>query len=276
LKQSTAELQEVQMAEANALMVERQGKVVIVTINRPQARNAVDSATAAALAEAFQAFDRDDELHVAILTGSQGTFCAGADLREIAEGRRPPVREEDNGTGPMGPTWMLLNKPVIAAVEGHAVAGGLELALWCDLRVAARDSVFGVFNRRFGVPLIDLGTVRLPRLIGQSRALDLVLTGRAVSAEEALEMGLVNRVVEKGKALEAAMELARSLAEFPQRGLRADRMSLYEQWALPWDEARANELRHGLKVMASGEAAAGAARFVSGAGRHGSFSKTRE
>lgn len=260
------------MAEAKALVVERQGKVMVVTINRPQARNAVDSATAQALGEAFQAFDRDDQLHVAILTGSQGTFCAGADLREIADGRRLTV--EPTGTGPMGPTWLLLSKPVIAAVEGHAVAGGLELALWCDLRVAARDAVFGVFNRRWGVPLIDLGTVRLPRIIGQSRALDLVLTGRAVAAEEALQIGLVNRVVEKGKALEAARELAQSLAEFPQQGLRGDRMSLYEQWALPWEQARANELHHGLKTMASGEAVAGASRFASGAGRHGSFGKS--
>jgi enoyl-CoA hydratase len=242
---------------------------LVVTINRPQARNAVDSATAEALAEAFQSFDHDDHLHVAILTGAQGTFCAGADLREIAEGRRPPVQE--SGAGPMGPTWLLLSKPVIAAVEGHAVAGGLELALWCDLRVAARDAVFGVFNRRWGVPLIDLGTVRLPRLIGQGRALDLVLTGRAVSAEEALQIGLVNRVVEKGKALDAALELAQSIAEFPQRGLRGDRMSLYEQWALPWEQARTNELRHGLQTMSSGEAVAGAGRFASGAGRHGSF-----
>jgi enoyl-CoA hydratase len=257
------------MKESSALIVERRGKVLVVTINRPHARNAVDSATAEALAEAFLAFDRDDDLHAAILTGAQGTFCAGADLREIAEGRRPPV--EENGAGPMGPTWLLLSKPVIAAVEGHAVAGGLELAVWCDLRVAARDAVFGVFNRRWGVPLIDLGTVRLPRLIGQGRALDLVLTGRAVSAEEALQIGLVNRMVEKGKALDSALELAHTIAEFPQRGLRGDRMSLYEQWALPWEQARANELRHGLKAMASGEAVAGAGRFASGAGRHGTF-----
>src|SRR5260370_14623312 len=209
-------LQEVQMKEAKALMVERQGKTLVVTINRPQARNAVDSATAQALGEAFQAFDRDDELDVAILTGSQGTFCAGADLREIAEGRRPPVQEEDTGAGPMGPTWLLLTKPVIAAVEGHAVAGGLELALWCDLRVAARDAVFGVFNRRWAVPLIDLGTVRLPRLIGQGRARDLVLTGRAVSAEEALQMGLVHRVVGKGKPRDAALGRTHAISEFPQ------------------------------------------------------------
>jgi enoyl-CoA hydratase len=259
------------MKDAQPLLLERDGKVMVATINRSQSRNAVDSTTAKALAEAFQTFDRDEKLHVAILTGSQGTFCAGADLREIAEGRRPPVQEEEYGSGPMGPTWMLLSKPVIAAVEGYAVAGGLELALWCDLRVAARDAVFGVFNRRWGVPLIDLGTVRLPRLIGQGRALDLVLTGRAVNANEALEIGLVNRVVEKGKALDVALELAHAIAGFPQQGMRGDRMSVYEQWALPWSQARANELRHGMKVMASGEAVAGAARFASGAGRHGEF-----
>lgn len=251
----------------NALIAERKGQVLVATINRPQARNAVDAATAQLLAEAFQAFDRDDSLHAAILTGADGAFCAGADLREIASGKRPPV--DENETGPMGPTWLQLSKPVIAAVEGYAVAGGLELALWCDLRVAARDATFGVFNRRWGVPLIDLGTVRLPRLIGHGRALDLVLTGRAVGAEEALQMGLVNRVVEKGHALFAALDLASSLAEFPQGGLRGDRMSLYEQWGMSWDEARRNELGHGLKAMASGEAVAGAARFASGAGRGG-------
>src|SRR5690349_13937303 len=202
------------MQETRALIAERQGKVLVVTISRPQARNAVDSATAQALGETFQAFNRDDELHAAVLTGAHGTFCAGADLREIAEGRRPPVQE--TGSGPMGLTWLLLDKPVIAAVEGHAVAGGLELALWCDLRLAARDAVFGVFNRRFGVPLIDLGTVRLPRMIGHGRALDLVLTGRAVSGEEALQMGLVNRLVERGEALAVALELAHTLAAFPQ------------------------------------------------------------
>jgi len=187
----------------------------------------------------------------------------------VAEGRRATV--EENGPGPMGPTWLQLSKPVIAAVEGHAVAGGLELALWCDLRVAARDAVFGVFNRRFGVPLIDLGTVRLPRMIGHGRALDLVLTGRAVSGEEALQMGLVNRLVERGEALAVALELAHTLAAFPQHGLRADRMSVYEQWSLPWEEARRNELKHGLQVLASGESRAGAQRFASGVGKHGKF-----
>jgi enoyl-CoA hydratase len=253
----------------NSVLVEREGNITVVTINRPEARNAVNSATARKLVEAFQEFDRDDTLDVAILTGSQGTFCAGADLREVAAGTRPPVTEE--GDGPMGPSWMLLGKPVLAAVEGHAVAGGLELALWCDMRIAARNAVFGVFCRRWGVPLIDLGTVRLPRLIGQSHALDLILTGRGVSGEEALRMGLANRLVEPGKALEAALELAHSLAAFPPGCLRADRLSAYEQWSMPWDQARRNELRRGSAVLASGESTAGAARFSAGAGRHGSF-----
>lgn len=255
----------------DSVLIEREGKVLRVTINRPQARNAVDSQTAHALGKAFEQFDRDEQLCAAVLSGANGTFCAGADLREIAEGRRSTV--EQTGNGPMGPTWMQLSKPVIAAIEGHAVAGGLELALWCDLRVAAQDAVLGVFNRRFGVPLIDLGTVRLPRMIGQSRALDLILTGRAVSGDEALQMGLVNRLVGPGKALAAALELARTLAEFPQHGLRADRMSVYEQWALPWEQARQNELRHGLDVLASGESREGAQRFASGTGRHGNFGK---
>jgi enoyl-CoA hydratase len=254
-------------AEANTVLVERDADVLIVTINRPNVRNAVDNATALALAAAFQDFENDTTLNVAILTGSNRTFCAGADLREIAEGRRPPIAPDD--LGPMGPTWMLLSKPVIAAVEGHAVAGGLELALWCDLRVAARDAVFGVFNRRFGVPLIDLGTVRLPRLIGQGRALDLILTGRGVSGEEALQMGLVNRLVEPGRSLEHAKLLAHTISAFPQRCLRADRLSAYEQWSLSGDEARRNELRRGLEVVSSGEASTGATRFAKGAGRHG-------
>ncbi len=255
----------------NSVIVTRDGKVLTVTINRPEVRNAVDSATASALADAFQEFEHDDALYAAVLTGAAGTFCAGADLREVADGRRTAI--EENGPGPMGPTWLQLSKPVIAAVEGHAVAGGLELALWCDLRVAARDAVFGVFNRRFGVPLIDLGTVRLPRMIGQGRALDLILTGRGVSGEEALQIGLVNRLVEPGKALAAAVELAHSLAAFPQHGLRADRMSVYEQWALSWEDARRNELKYGLNVLASGESRAGALRFTSGEGKHGKFKR---
>jgi enoyl-CoA hydratase len=255
----------------NVVITARDGKVLTVTINRPEVKNAVDSATAAALAEAFREFEGNDDLCTAVLTGAAGTFCAGADLREVADGRRSAI--EESGAGPMGPTWLQLSKPVIAAVEGHAVAGGLELALWCDLRVAARDAVFGVFNRRFGVPLIDLGTVRLPRMIGQGRALDLILTGRAVSGEEALQIGLVNRLVEPGKALAAAVELAHSLAAFPQHGLRADRMSVYEQWALSWEDARRNELKHGLQVLASGESRAGAQRFASGEGKYGKFKR---
>jgi enoyl-CoA hydratase len=258
------------MAEkADSVLVQRDGKVLIVTLNRPKVRNAVNSSTAHALAKAFQKFEDNDELCVAVLTGAAGTFCAGADLREVAEGRRTAIAKD--GPGPMGPTWLQLSKPVIAAVEGHAVAGGLELALWCDLRIAARDATFGVYNRRFGVPLIDLGTVRLPRMIGQGRALDLILTGRGVSGEEALQMGLVNRLAEPGKALEVAVKLAHTLAAFPQQGLRADRMSVYEQWSLGWEQARRNELKHGLKVLASGDSRAGAQRFASGAGRHGSF-----
>ena len=258
----------------NPVLIERDGHVLVITINRPQTRNAVDSATADALAAAFEAFERDDALHVAVLTGAGGTFCAGADLREIAEGRRWGVDPESHA--PMGPTWMQLGKPAIAAVEGHAVAGGLELALFCDLRVAARDAVFGVFNRRWGVPLIDLGTVRLPRIVGHGVALDLILTGRSVSADEAAQIGLVNRVTEKGQALGVARELARTIAGFPQAGLRGDRLSAFEQWSLGWDHARRNEVRHGLEALGSGESAKGAAQFASGAGRHGTFeNKTR-
>jgi enoyl-CoA hydratase len=241
----------------------------MVTIDRPEVRNAVDSPTAAALAVAFREFDADDSCYVAILTGAGGTFCAGADLKSVSEGRHAPLSEE--GDGPMGPTRMLLSKPVIAAVEGHAVAGGLELALWCDLRVAAEDAVFGVYCRRFGVPLVDLGTVRLPRLIGHSRALDLILTGRGVSGDEALQMGLANRIVPRGRTLDAAIELAESLCEFPQTCMRSDRLSSYEQWPLACDDATRNELRRGQAVLASGETVAGATRFKSGQGRHGRF-----
>jgi enoyl-CoA hydratase len=248
---------------------ERDGNIAVITLNRPQARNAVNQATARALAQALRSFDNDESLKVAVLTGAGGTFCAGFDLKEVAQGGRQLTQSETEG--PMGPTWMLLSKPVLAAVEGYAVAGGFELALWCDLRIAARNAVFGVFNRRFGVPLIDLGTVRLPRMIGQSHALDLILTGRPVSAEEALRMGVANRLVEPSKALEAAKALARELANFPQRGLRGDRMSAYQQWSLSLEEARRNELRLGLEVMASGESVAGASRFASGEGRHGKF-----
>src|SRR5579871_4106191 len=254
--------------ENDSVLIERDGNLAIVTINRPQARNAVNSATAQQLAQAFEAFDRDDSLRVAILTGSGNTFCAGFDLKEVATGEGRQLKENET-RGPMGPTWMFLSKPVLAAVEGYAVAGGFELALWCDLRIAARDAIFGVFNRRFGVPLIDLGTVRLPRLIGQSHALDLILTGRGVSGEEALRMGLVNRMVESGKALQSALELAHTIANFPQRCLRADRLSAFNQWSLSSDQARLIELRGGLEVLNSGESREGASRFAAGAGRHG-------
>jgi enoyl-CoA hydratase len=232
-------------------------------------RNAVDGPTAAALADAFRAFDTDDALAVAILTGAGGTFCAGADLKAIAEGRGNRVEADVAHDGPMGPTRMLLSKPVVAAVEGHAVAGGLELALWCDLRVAASDAVFGVYCRRWGVPLIDGGTVRLPRLIGHSHALDLVLTGRGVSGEEAQRMGLANRLTEPGGALDGARALAHQLAGLPQACLRSDRRSSYEQWDVALDDALARETELGLAVIRSGETAAGAARFAAGAGRHG-------
>lgn len=251
---------------------ETEGSLAIVTINRVQARNAIDRPTAEALAEAFRRFDREDSLAVAILTGAGGCFCAGADLKAVTAGEGNRLSEE--GDGPLGCTRMLLGKPVVAAVEGYAVAGGLELALWCDLRVAARDAVFGVFCRRWGVPLVDGGTVRLPRLIGMSHALDMILTGRGVSGDEALRMGLANRVVEPGTALAAAKELARQLAAFPQRCLRSDRMSAYESPALALEAALRNEYRHGIATVKSGETRAGAARFAAGEGRHGKFQET--
>ncbi|MGD0295963.1 MAG: crotonase/enoyl-CoA hydratase family protein [Bryobacteraceae bacterium] len=252
----------------NTVLTESRSDVLIVTINRPEVRNAVDGSTAHALAEVFRRFDADSSSRVAVLTGASETFCAGADLKALAAGQGKKLSEE--GDGPMGPTRMLLSKPVIAAVEGHAVAGGLELACWCDLRVAARDAVFGVYNRRFGVPLVDLGTIRLPRLIGHSHALDLILTGRGVSGDEALRMGLANRLVEHGAALQAALELARQLAALPQTCLRSDRLSAYEQWSLSTADAASNEFRRGLSVIESGETVAGARRFASGQGRHGS------
>jgi len=246
-----------------------EGEIAIVTINRPEARNAVDRPTAAELAEKFRRFDADDSFSVAILTGAGGTFCAGADLKAVATDRGNRVSAD--GDGPLGCTRMLLTKPVIAAVEGFAVAGGIELALWCDLRVVARNATFGVYCRRFGVPLCDGGTIRLPRLIGMSRAMDMILTGRGVSGEEAFAMGLANRVVEPGEALTAAKELAKQIASFPQRCVRSDRMSAYECWALPLDDALANEYRHGIATVNSGETRAGAERFASGIGRHGKF-----
>ena len=245
------------------------GPVLIVTINRPEVRNAVDGPTAALLAQAFRDFDADDAISVAVLTGAKGVFCAGADLKAISDGRGNRIDADVSLDGPMGPSRMLLSKPVIAAVEGHAVAGGLELAAWCDLRVASTSAVFGVFCRRWGVPLVDGGTVRLPRLIGQSRALDMILTGRAVAAEEALQMGLANRVVPEGTALANAIKLAKELAELPQLCLRSDRMSAYDQWSLDMPAALQRETDLGLVTVRSGETRAGAARFASGAGRHG-------
>ncbi|MGE7391042.1 crotonase/enoyl-CoA hydratase family protein [Streptomyces sp. NPDC004126] len=254
---------------APAVRVERDGPVTTVVLSRPAARNAVDGPTAALLADAFRAFEADEGASVAVLWGEGGTFCAGADLKAVGTGRGNRV--EPDGDGPMGPTRLRLTKPVIAAVAGHAVAGGLELALWCDLRVAEEDAVFGVFCRRWGVPLIDGGTVRLPRLIGESRAMDLILTGRPVPAAEACAMGLANRLVPHGRAREAAEELAREIAGFPQLCLRHDRLSVREQHGLPESEALAAELRHGMVPLEAGETGAGAARFASGAGRHGSF-----
>ena len=248
-----------------------EAKTAIITICRPERRNAVDAATATALADAFRRFDADEQAHVAILQGEGGHFCAGADLRAIAQGENVVERVHAGGDAPMGPTRMLLTKPVIAAIEGHAVAGGMELALWCDLRVMADDALLGIFCRRFGVPLIDGGAVRLARLIGQSRAMDLILTGRAVAAAEAHAIGLANRVVPSGQALQAALALAAELAAFPQTCLRNDRLSLLEQWHLSEADALHNELQRGLATLASGENLAGAERFAQGAGRHGRF-----
>jgi enoyl-CoA hydratase len=251
----------------DTLTVEREGAVSIVTITRPERRNAVDSLCADELRDAFLAFDEDASQSVAILTGAQGTFCAGADLKAVAEGDRRPI--PDQGTGPMGPTRLTLSKPVIAAVEGFAVAGGIELALWCDLRVAAEDAIFGVFCRRFGVPLCDLGTVRLPRILGHGRAMDLILTGRAVTAPEALQLGLANRVVGSGQALSASVALAQQLAALPQFCLRSDRMSALEQWGMSEEDAAVNEAQRGRAVISSGETLAGAIQFAGGAGRGG-------
>lgn len=249
-----------------SVRVEHDGPVTTVILDRPEVRNAVDRDTARALADAFRAFDASDDACVGVLYGAGGSFCAGADLKAIAAGRGNRVAED--GDGPMGPSRMLLQKPVVAAIAGHAVAGGLELALWCDLRIAEEDAVLGVSCRRFGVPLIDGGTIRLPRLIGHSRAMDLMLTGRLVDASEALAMGLVNRVVPKGQARAEAEALARSLARFPQAAMRGDRLSAYEQWDLAYPAALANELRHGMAALAS-EATLGARRFAAGVGRHG-------
>jgi enoyl-CoA hydratase len=251
------------------VQVERQGSVFTVILNRPEVRNAVDRETAELLNEAFLEFDRDDRLRAAVLCGEGGHFCAGADLKAIAAGK--PNRVEAEGSAPMGPTRLLLSKPVIAAVAGHAVAGGLELACWCDLRIAEDNAVFGVFCRRWGVPLMDGGTVRLARLIGASHALDIILTGRPVSASEAHRMGLANEVVMNGRAKDRAQELALFISRFPQVCLTHDRMSLYEGLGLRIQDALANEFRHGLETIQSGETVHGVSRFKKGEGRHGRF-----
>lgn len=264
---------------AETVRIERSGPVTTVILDRPEVRNAVDRPTAEALSEAFLAFERDADSHVAVLWGAGGTFCAGADLKGVAEGRGNRTRAPKTGDaydplaadGPMGPTRMLLSKPTIAAVSGYAVAGGLELALWCDLRVVEEGAIFGVFCRRWGVPLIDGGTIRLPRLIGQSRALDMILTGRPVGAEEAHAIGLANRVVPKGHARARAEELASEIARMPQLCMRNDRSSAYEQFGLSLGDALANEFRRGAETLASGEAREGAQRFASGKGRGGRF-----
>lgn len=251
-----------------SVKIQNDGPVTTITINRPQARNAVDRPTAHALVEAFTAFDQDADARVAVFTGAGGNFCAGADLKAVASGERRN-RIDPQGDGPMGPSRMLLSKPVIGAISGYAVAGGLELACWCDLRICDETAVFGVFCRRWGVPLIDGGTVRLPRLIGASRAMDMILSGRPVAAQEALAWGLANRVVAAGAALAQAQAMAAQLAEFPQDCMRHDRLSAHQQWALGLDAALANEFTHGMASI--DQAASGAARFAGGVGRHGAF-----
>jgi enoyl-CoA hydratase len=261
------------MTDTEPVLVERDGPVTIVSINRPHNRNAVDGATARKLFDEFRAFDADADASVAVFTGIGGHFCAGADLKAVASGDPNKKREigGHDSIAPMGPSRLRLSKPVIAAVEGFAVAGGMELALWADMRVVAEDATFGIFCRRFGVPLIDLGTIRLPRLIGHSQAIDLILTGRPVGAAEALRMGLANRLVRRGEAVAHAIALAKEIAAFPQTCLRADRLSALRQWDLEEQDAIANEMRGGLAVIASGETLSGAARFASGEGRHGAF-----
>ena len=263
----------------DAVRTEKRGEVTIVTLDRAHAKNAVDGPTARALADAFMQFDRDDGAKVAVFHGANGTFCAGADLKAVSgAGEMNPVTTPTTGmdfdrydTGPMGPSRFVLSKPVIGAISGYAVAGGLELALWCDLRVVEEDAIFGVFCRRWGGPLIDCATVRLRLLIGHSRAMDMILTGRAVSAQEALSFGLANRVVGKGDALKAALELAEQISQFPQICMRHDRMSAIEQWDLSYEQAMVNEINHGWNALKAGEAREGATRFAGGKGRGGSF-----
>src|SRR3954468_8557872 len=261
------------MTDTDTVLIERDGPITIVSINRPHCRNAVDGATARKLYDAFVAFDADEDASVAVFTGTGGYFCAGADLKAVASGD-PNKKREIGGhdtIAPMGPSRLRLSKPVIAAVEGFAVAGGMELALWADMRVVAEDATFGIFCRRFGVPLIDLGTIRLPRLIGHSQATDLILTGRPVNGEEALRIGLANRLVPKGETRTHAIALAKQIAAFPQTCMRADRLSALRQWDLDEESAIANEIRGGLEGIASGETLSGARRFAAGAGRHGNF-----
>jgi enoyl-CoA hydratase len=258
-----------------SLVIDRRPPLVRVTIRRPEVRNAVDGPTSAALADAFRSFENDDELSVAILTGADGNFCAGADLKAIASGESErtnplhPPSDDALCAGPMGPTRFRLSKPVLAAISGYCVAGGLELALWCDLRVADESAIFGVYCRRFGVPLIDGGTVRLPRAIGMSRALDMILTGRPVSAKEAFDMGLANRLVAADELMLETERLALQIAAFPQHCMRGDRRSAYEQWGLSENDAMKNEFAHGIATVSSGDTLSGAGRFARGDGRHG-------
>jgi enoyl-CoA hydratase len=258
------------MKHPAAVHYESDGPVAVVTIDRSDVSNAIDRPTAQELADSFRRFEADEDAAVAVLTGAGGKFCAGADLKAMQEPGAPRAsRVEPDGDGPVGPTRMLLRKPVIAAVEGHAVAGGLELAAWCDLRVVAEDAVLGVYCRRWGIPLMDGGTIRLARLIGHSHALDLILTGRGVSGEEAFRMGLANRLVPSGEALPAAIELAHEIASRPQAALRSDRLSSYEQWSLSLDEALANEYRHGMATLQTGELFGGLQEYASGGWRDG-------
>ena len=254
------------------ILIEKKNRVFTVIINRPEVKNAVDGDTARELADAFRVFENDNESDVAVLCGAGGCFCAGADLKAVAGANPSSHRVDQSGDGPMGPSRMVLKKPVIAAISGYAVAGGLELALWCDLRVVEKSAVLGVFCRRWGVPLIDGGTIRLPRLIGLSRALDLILTGRPVTSEEALAMGLANRVTADGTSREEAEKLAEELSRFPQNCLRHDRLSAYEQFSMDLPDAIVNEFNHGKKVIDSEETISGAKRFAKGKGRHGNFS----